>query len=137
MAKSTKQVKSSKGFGIRFYFPAARPGAGSALASHTAAFLQLSGLDNGDTVPRKVAEEIWGKRAVSNHLSLGNIERTDTGIRLTEQGFLHFGNLQTDESRNRNIRPDPEMVKSYVETMTTGKTSAMVKNATQIKAVAK
>lgn len=135
MAKSQnrKSSKSAATSAIRFVFPAARPSAGSALASYTAAWLQLSGLDSGATLPSKVAREIMGDTAYGYHTRKGNFEKTSDGVKLTEQGFEHFGNV----TPNRAIRPDPEMMKAYILTMETGKVSEMVKNEKLIKAIGK
>jgi hypothetical protein len=118
---------------VKFVFPASRPGAGTELASYTAAWLDLSGLDSGGLIPAAEVEQIMGKNAFGYHCRNGNLERTADGVKLTDQGFLHFGNLHMGVGRNRNIRPDPEMVKAYALTLATGKPSALVKNAKLIK----
>ena len=138
MGKSIQSAKTIKAASrIRFSFKAARPSAGNALASYTAAFLQLSGLDDGAIIPAKLAREMMGDTAFGYHTRNGNIERTPDGVKLSEQGFAHFGNVNIGEGPNRNIRPDPEMIKAYATTMETGKPSDMVKNDKLIHPVAK
>lgn len=130
MSKSSKSAKSPAAkSGIRFALKDAyRPGSGSALASYTVAWLALSGMDDGALLPAKVVRKIAGETAFGYHTRNGNFERTPDGIKLSETGFAHFGNM----GANRNIRPDPEMVKAYTETLSSGKTNAMVKNAAAI-----
>ncbi len=132
MAK-VKGPKVQGSNGVKFVFDGARPHGGTELASYTVAWLALSGMDDGRAIPAEQVKKIAGKRAFSYHTGNGNWERTDSGVVLTEQGFMHFGNIANGSGINRNIRPDPEMVKAYTETMQSGKVSAMVKNPAMIK----
>ena len=109
---------------------AARPSAGSALASYTAAWLTLSGMATGHAVPGAIVRQVAGDTAFAYHTKQGNFERTDEGVKLTDKGILHF------LSRTK-IQPDPEMVKAYEEVLSTGKTNAMVKNPEFIQAIKK
>jgi hypothetical protein len=135
MVKSSKGSKGSKGSEMVAVLPlayvvtgAARPSAGSALASYTAAWLQLSGMATGHVCPAATVRQVAGDTALAYHVKQGNMERTDKGIQLTEQGILHF------LSRTK-IQPDPEMVKAYEEVLSKGKPNGMVKNPEFIKAI--
>jgi hypothetical protein len=109
---------------------AARPSAGSALASYTAAWLELSGMIAGHMVPAATVRAIAGDTAFAYHTKAGRFTRTAEGVKLSDEGVLHF------LSRTK-ITPDPEMTKAYLATMSTGETSAMVKNPEFIKPINK
>lgn len=65
----------------------ARPQAGAALAAHTAAFLALSGMNDGKACPRALATKVIGPRAISYHIGNKNFEVTEEGIALTAKGI--------------------------------------------------
>lgn len=138
MTKTVKAIKGTKPATVKGslikYAPvqAARPGSGTALASYTSAWLALSGMDDGRAVPVKVLKQIAGDTAVAYHTRNGNLEKTPDGVKLTEAGFAHFGNMG---GQNRNIRPDAEMVKGYAEMFTTGKGGDLIKNPALIKPI--
>ena len=118
--------------GIKFVIkPAFRPGSGRNLASFTAAWMELSGMVGGAPVPSALVRRIAGDTALSHHKRLGNFEATPDGVKLTEQGEFHFGEL----APNRNIKTDPEMVKAYKSVMATGKPDGtIIKNVAGIEA---
>lgn len=130
--KSSSAVKTSSG--VKFVITqAARPSAGTRLASYTEAWLQLTGLADGGSIPAAQAKEIMGDTAYGYHTRKGNFEKTADGFKLTAQGESHFG-IGTN---NRLIRPEPEMVKAYTETMSKGSTNEQVKNPGFIKPINK
>lgn len=118
--------------GIKFVIkPTFRPGSGRNLASFTAAWIALSGMQNGATVPSALVRRIAGDTAFSHHKRLGNFEATPDGVKLTDQGEFHFSDLST----NRNIKTDPELVKAYMSVMSTGKPDGnVIKNPAGIEA---
>lgn len=91
-----------------------RPGAGNHLASYSAAWMAITGFDNGVVLPRSTVLKLAGDTAVKYHLSKNNFEETATGMRITAQGKLHFAG-KSEVSGNRNIRPIPEYVEAYKE----------------------
>ena len=101
---------------------AARPAAGSQLASYTAAWLSLSGMIDGKAVPAEVVRAVAGPTAFGYHTRNGNFERTDKGVILTAKGEAHF-------ATRPKIQVDPEMLKAYEEILSTGKPDGnLVKN---------
>lgn len=90
----------------------ARPKAGAALFAHTAAFLELSGLNAGAAYPKAKAVQVIGQTAVKYHAGNGNIEQTAEGVKLTDKGRAFFA-----------ARPavDKELHAAFVEVMTEGK----------------
>lgn len=90
----------------------ARPKAGAALFAHTAAFLELSGLNAGQAYPKSKAVQVIGQTAVKYHAGNGNIEQTAEGVKLTDKGRAFFA-----------ARPavDKELHAAFVEVMTEGK----------------
>lgn len=103
----------------------ARPSAGNALYAHTDAFLTLSGLKKGKSIPQAQVIEALGARAVKYHLNNLTFALTEKGIRVSEFGHLIISKRMID----------PEMQAAYVEVMTTGKTNAFVKNPAAISPV--
>ena len=131
--KGTKPQVKKASSAVRFMLvAAARPGSGRALASYTAAWLALSGMDDGKAVPAKMVRALAGDTAYGYHTRAGNFEATADGVRLTESGEFHFSNLST----NRNIRAEPELVKAYADVLSTGKANDTVKNPALIKPMA-
>lgn len=98
----------------------ARPSAGNALAAHTQAFLDMSGLASGDAFPKAQATKIIGARAVQYHLGNGNFTQVEKGIKLTEKGELFF--------LSRNV--DAELFAAYSTFFASGK----VNDAINVKA---
>jgi len=96
----------------------ARPSSGTRLFAHTAAFLALSGMTRGATVPYEQATAVVGPTAVKYHRLLGNFEPTETGLKLTPQGREFFRELRT--------QPDPELIAAYVDVLSTGNANAKV-----------
>jgi hypothetical protein len=102
---------------------AARPSAGSALASYTAAWLGLSGMIDGKAVPRATVTRVAGPTATAYHLKLGNFTATDEGLKLSEKGEAHF-------ALRSKIQIDPEQLKSYETMLSNGQPDGnLVKNA--------
>lgn len=87
----------------------ARPGSGTRLFAHTAAFLALSGLTKGATVPHDVAVDVVGPTAVKYHRLLGNWEPTTKGLKPAPQGREYFRELRA--------QPDPELIAAYVDVL--------------------
>lgn len=115
-----------------------RPGSGNGLASYTAAWQAITGFDNGAILPRATLLKLAGDTAVKYHLNKGNFEEVSTGMRITEQGKLHFAGKSNDSvSNNRNIRPILEYVEAYKAFFQDGKLndSIGIKNASFVKAV--
>lgn len=88
----------------------ARPTAGNALAAHTAAFLELSGMSYGKACPKATATKVIGARAVQYHTNNGNMDATDTGLALTPKGVAFFS--------SRTV--DAEQLKAFTAYMATG-----------------
>lgn len=90
----------------------ARPKAGAALFAHTAAFLELSGLNAGAAYPKGKATQVIGQTAVKYHTGKGNIEQTADGVKLTDKGRAFF-----------SARPavDKELHAAFIEVLTEGK----------------
>lgn len=131
MAKAKNVTVPSKG--VQFIVTgAARPGAGGKLAAYTSAWMELTGFagpmgETGAMIPKAVYKDIAGQRAYDYHIANGNIEQTDKGVRLTEQGALHFA--------ARALQIDHEARTAYVNAMTTGQPDgAFIKNPEFIKA---
>jgi hypothetical protein len=90
-----------------------RPMAGSALFAHTAAFLELSGLDAGKTLPRATVAKCMGDTAVKHHLnSTGFLEQSSTGVTVSLMGREAFA--------LRSI--DPELKAGFLDILSGGKT---------------
>lgn len=134
MSKS-KQAQPQTSSGVKFVITqAARPSAGTRLASYTEAWLQLSGVADGKAIPAQQAKLIMGDTAYGYHVRKGNFEKTTDGFKLTPQGEAHFA----IGVNNRLIRPEPEMVKAFIACMSTGKPDGeMVKNPDFIKPISK
>jgi hypothetical protein len=79
---------------IKFFLSeGARPSYGNGagrLAAHTAAFLALSGIADGEAVKRDDAIKILGATAVKYHTSLGNFAKSKTELKLTDKGREFF-----------------------------------------------
>lgn len=106
----------------------ARPNAGAALAAHTMAFLTLSGLAEGKTIPKAQAVQIMGSRAIGYHTrEKGNFELTPEGLKLTEKGELFF--IHRGEA-------EPEMVKAFTEVLTKGTVNPLANVKTEASRVA-
>lgn len=131
MSKTIKTPRTAKpSNGVRFMVsPQARPSSGEALASYTAAWLTLSGMGEGGVVPTKTVRALAGDTAYGYHKRLGNFEVTKDGVTLSSVGLVHFMNA----GNNRTITPNAEMVEAYMQTMTKGTPSTMVKNTMFIK----
>lgn len=109
----TEQAPQQAPKGISFAIvDYARPKAGAALFAHTAAFLELSGLNAGTAYPKAKATQIIGQTAVKYHTGKGNIEQTADGVKLTDKGRAFFA-----------ARPavDKELHAAFVEVLTEGK----------------
>jgi hypothetical protein len=89
-----------------------RPSAGTRLASHTAAVLGLTGMIDGAMIPAAELRQMIGDTAFGYHSRKGNIERTDKGAKLSEQGVLLF---------MARAGVDPEMIAAYETVLSTGK----------------
>lgn len=107
--QAAQEVAPSIKYAIADY---ARPKAGAALFAHTAAFLELSGLNAGQAYPKSKAAQIIGQTAVKYHSANGNFEQTAEGVKLTDKGRAFFA-----------ARPavDKELHAAFVEVMTEGK----------------
>lgn len=90
----------------------ARPKAGHALFAHTAAFLKLSGMDEGKAYPSSKARSIIGATAVKYHSGNGNLAATDKGLTLTPKGRAFFA---------ARGEANPELLAAFIGVMTTGK----------------
>lgn len=102
--KAAPAVKAPAACAIRFaVVDFARPSAGAALAAHTQAFLDMSGIASGDAFPKAQATKIIGARAVQYHLGNGNFTQVEKGLKLSEKGELFF--------LSRNV--DPELFAAY------------------------
>ena len=109
----TEQAAQEAPKGIAFAIvDYARPKAGAALFAHTAAFLELSGLNAGQAYPKSKAVQVIGQTAVKYHAGNGNIEQTAEGVKLTDKGRAFFA-----------ARPavDKELHAAFVEVLTEGK----------------
>lgn len=111
---------------------AARPSAGTRLASHTAAVLSLTGMIDGETrIPAAELRQLIGETAFGYHARKGNFDRSAEGVKLSDEGVLHF-------IQRPSIVADPEMTAAYETILRTGKPDGnMVKNAEFIKPLAK
>lgn len=112
-APKTEQATQEAPKGIAFAIvDYARPKAGAALFAHTAAFLELSGMNAGQAYPKSKAVQVIGQTAVKYHAGNGNIEQTAEGVKLTDKGRAFFA-----------ARPavDKELHAAFVEVMTEGK----------------
>lgn len=107
--QTTQEAPKGIAFAIVDY---ARPKAGAALFAHTAAFLELSGLNAGAAYPKAKAVQVIGQTAVKYHAGNGNIEQTAEGVKLTDKGRAFFA-----------ARPavDKELHAAFVEVLTEGK----------------
>ena len=118
------KAKTSSASTVRFCLSgAARPSAGTRLASHTAAVLGLTGMAAGQRIPGAELRQLIGDTAYGYHTRNGNFDHDAKGVTLTEKGLLHF-------IGRPNIQSDPEMEAAYAKVLTTGKPDGnMVKNA--------
>lgn len=130
MAKAKNVAVPSKG--LQFVITgAARPGFGGKLAAYTSAWMELTGFagimgEQGAMIPKAVYKDIAGQRAYDYHLEKGNIEQTDKGVRLTEEGALFFA--------ARALQIDHEARAAYLSAMTTGQPDgSFIKNPEFIK----
>ena len=107
--QATQEAPKGIAFAIVDY---ARPKAGAALFAHTAAFLELSGLNAGQAYPKSKAVQVIGQTAVKYHASNGNLEQTAEGVKLTDKGRAFFA-----------ARPavDKELHAAFIEVLTEGK----------------
>lgn len=67
-----------------------RPGAGRLLFAFTAAWLKGTGLTEGNTVQRALAEKIAGGTAIAYHLGNGNLSDSKGVLSLTPAGLAFF-----------------------------------------------
>jgi hypothetical protein len=107
MRKATvAKVAPATSTGIRFAVAqgVGRPVAGNALKAHTAAFLNASGMADGNPFAKATATKIIGARAVQYHLENGNFEHTDAGLIVSLKGAVAF-------TAFRSV--DPELQKAY------------------------
>jgi hypothetical protein len=107
-----------------------RPGAGKALFAHTAAFMELSGMNQGKRIPRSMVLQFLGAAATKHHLnSTGFFAQYADGVEVSPMGKEGFA--------LRAI--DPELFAGFVDILSTGKTSrsmpASFTNEKGIKAV--
>ena len=94
-----------------------RPGSGSALFAHTAAFLELSGMDQGKRLPSKYVESIIGPAAIKHHLkATGFFEVNASGLAVSPLGIDAFA--------LRSI--NPELKQAFIDILATGKTDKVV-----------
>ena len=107
-----------------------RPSAGAALFAHTEAFLTLSGMYAGATLPRSTVVRFMGETAVKHHLN-------STGFFAQDVLGVHISAMGMDAFKLRTI--DPEMLAGFTDILSTGKTartmSATFTNPIGIKAV--
>lgn len=106
-----KQVKPVITHVIQDY---ARPAAGRRLFAFTAAWLELTGLNDGAHVEKKKLVKIAGETAISYHTKKGNFSVEKDGLALTAKGHNFFGDRK---SKNEY---DPKIVEVYSEIMTSG-----------------
>lgn len=99
---------------LRFHIGTNRPGNGSLLFAHTAAFLSLSGLRDGKAVPVALAQRVIGHTAVKYHCDrTGAFAITKEGLTLAKPG--HF------DKRGKDVRAD--LVAAYEALMADGTAS--------------
>ena len=106
-----------------------RPMAGAALYAHTAAVLQLTGMDKGKRVPYATLVAVLGETAVKHHQkTTGFFGADEKGVFLSELGKINPHWL----AANVNA----ELKAACIEVLTTGKTNdKVIKNAAGIKAI--
>jgi hypothetical protein len=92
----------------------ARPNAGAALFAHTAAFLKLSGMQEGKAYPKAKASQVIGQTAIKYHTSNGNFEATSAGLTLSSKGNAFF------MARNASHPVNPELEAAFIDVLTTG-----------------
>lgn len=77
----------------------ARPQSGGALSAHTAAFLALSGMNDGQAFPRDMAAKVIGARAIAYHLKNENFATTADGLALTAKGQAAMASRTVDAEK--------------------------------------
>lgn len=107
-AKSVAPKALPMAYGIRDGY---RPGAGRLLFAFTQAWLTASGLTQGGTLQRAVAEKVAGGTAIRYHLGNGNLSDTKGLLSLTPEGKAQFA--------ARNV--DAKAAEAFAEALRTGK----------------
>jgi hypothetical protein len=100
----------------------ARPAAGGLLFSFTQAWLQASGLIAGGSIGRDKARKVAGSTAIAYHVKAGRFNDNKGALTLTPSGLSFFASRGADQSK----------VDMYMETLTKGKTSDLVKSTASI-----
>lgn len=90
-----------------------RPRGGSALFAHTAAALELFGMDKGASIPKARLATVLGDTAVKHHLNT-------TGFLAQDEHGVTVSDLGKDAFLLRHV--DPEEKAAFIEILTTGKT---------------
>lgn len=129
---STKGAALAQAFRLAFFvMPGTRPEGGDSLKGFTVAWMDLAGLHQGATMPRKAMQALAGETMVSYNLRTGRIAVQQNGeIGLTDTGREYFS-IRTAKSG-----AIAECAKGWHAILRTGKADgALVRNPSHLVAI--